>query len=472
MRPLSSRRTITLKKLLQIIREEIQAQQAGLVLKGKEPEICFCDPRELFPSEVISFIKRAVTLLGNSQQPQIMRSEFNHSGAALKKNPIQLLLVPVPGFFQKQRIVFTWRYGLIFTSYEIEFLAKFSSLLSWVMGEEALTAEASTTIKDFYGLVGQSHQFQKLVENIKRISHSDAPVMIMGESGTGKELIARAIHLDSCRAEKEFIPLNCAALPELLLESELFGFTRGAFTGATQSKPGLIELADEGTFFLDEIADLSPVLQAKILRLIQEGELRRLGETKVRKINTRFISATNRDIEVEVNRGNFRRDLFYRLRVIAIKVPPLRERREDIPLLLTHFLRKYRVAGSQKSVAFSPRAVEILVGYDWPGNIRELENEVRRCLALFPERELLTEECLSPCFFPDRKVVSQAGAPFDYFQAKAEFERRFLHQALTRFNFNKSKTAAEIGLSRQGLFKLLKKHKIALPQGVQNLEEN
>ena len=469
---LSPRRTVTLKRLLQIIHQEIQAQQVGLILADEEPEICLSEPVRSFPSEVVAFIKKAATLLGNSRQPLVMRNELNHPRTNLTGCPIQLLLVPLPGFIQKPRMVFTWRYRLVFTSYEIEFLIKFSTLLSWVMGEEVMLEEGRLEMEKFYGLVGQSRQFQELIKKIKRISNSDAPVMITGESGTGKELVARAIHFCSRRSGKKFIALNCAALPELLLESELFGFSRGAFTGATQDKPGLIELADEGTFFLDEIADLSPSLQAKILRLIQEGELRRLGETKVRRINARFISATNRDIEVEVTRGNFRRDLFYRLQVVAITVPPLRERREDIPLLLTHFLNKYREEGGHRCRFFSPRAVEILVGYDWPGNIRELENEVRRCLALFPERELLTEECLSPRFFPNKTVENGQAAPFDYFQAKAEFERRFLHQALTRFNFNKSKTAAEIGLSRQGLFKLLKKHKIVLPKKVQELEKN
>jgi transcriptional regulator with PAS, ATPase and Fis domain len=471
MLTLAPQKVSTLKRLMRVILQEIPGEQAGLIIDGEGHKVFFCEPLKCPQPELISFLEKSFFEVMRNNKPQVMIKDLSKEKRGSTHHQVQLLLVPFSGFSQKGGVIFTWRYWSVYSAYEIEFLLKFSTVFSWLI-EGQLERKRCSEHTEFFGLIGQSRQFRRLVEFIKKISSSDAPVMICGESGTGKELVARAIHLSSRRAQKKFVPLNCAAIPEFLLESELFGFTRGAFTGAAQNKPGLIELADEGTFFLDEITDLSPSLQAKILRLIQEGELRRLGETKVRRINTRFISATNRDIEVEVEKGNFRRDLLYRLKVITIEVPPLRERREDIPLLLDYFLNKYREDQNQRCPFFSPRAVEILVGYEWPGNIRELENEVRRCLALFPERELFTEDCLSPKFFPEREIKNRGGAPFDYFQAKAEFERRFLQQALTRFNFNKSKTAAEIGLSRQGLFKLLKKHKITLPQGAQSLGKN
>jgi len=253
--------------------------------------------------------------------------------------------------------------------------------------------------------------------------------------------------------------VNCGAIPETLLESELFGHGRGAFTGALRERPGLVEEAEGGTFFLDEAGDLSPALQGKLLRLVQEREFRRVGESRTRRADVRFLSATHRDLAAEIVRGRFREDLFYRLAVVTIEVPPLRSRVEDLPVLLDHFLASCCRALGRDSARFTPEAEARLGEYSWPGNVRELHNEVQRCLALTPPGAPIGEESLSD------KIRGPAGKRegdgFNYFAARSGFERRFLRQALSRYGFNKTRTADEIGLSRQGLFKLLRRHNLS-----------
>lgn len=257
--------------------------------------------------------------------------------------------------------------------------------------------------------------------------------------------------------------VNCGAIPDQLLESEIFGYARGAFTGAWRDKAGLIEEAGGGTFFLDEIGDLSPPLQAKLLRLLQEKEIRRIGETRTRRVDVRFVSATNKNLEKEIEAGNFRVDLFYRLRILTIEVPPLRERKGDLLLLINHFVDKYCGEMNRERTHLSPRALELLLNYPWPGNIRELQNEIQRALILASGEELVKEEHLSSKINPQGET--SVPAPYNFFEAKAEFEKRFLNQALRRFGSSKARTAAEIGMSRQGLFKLLKKHNIESTSG-------
>jgi DNA-binding NtrC family response regulator len=313
-------------------------------------------------------------------------------------------------------------------------------------------------------LIGESHAFALIRLLIERVKNSDAPVFIYGESGTGKELVARAIHRRSRRRTGPFVAVNCGAIPDHLLESELFGHARGSFTGALRDKAGLLEEAGGGTFFLDEIGDLSPPLQSKLLRLLQEKEIRRVGETRTRRIDVRFISATNKELEKEIEQARFRMDLYYRLRILTIEVPPLRERKADLPLLANHFIDKYSREMGREKTYLSPGALEIMVDYPWPGNIRELQNEVQRCLILAGGDRLIKEEHLSAKVNPRRAPASPVTD--NYFLAKAEFEKRFIHQALIRFGHNKARTAKEIGLTRQGLFKLLKKHRIEETSGL------
>ena len=300
-----------------------------------------------------------------------------------------------------------------------------------------------------------SASIRGLIDKVKDIS---APVFIYGESGTGKDLIARSIHERGVRRNGPFIAVNCGAIPDQLLESELFGHSRGSFTGALRDKAGLIEAADRGTFFLDEIGDLSLPLQSKLLRMLQEREVRRIGETRTRPVDVRFISATNKDLDREIVQGNFRMDLYYRLRILTIDIPPLRERKGDLLLLIDHFVSRYCLEMGRERAYVSPQALELLMSYSWPGNVRELQNEVQRALILAAGEDLIGVEHLSSKLNPQGECSSPVS--YSYFGAKAEFEKRFLRQALQRFGYNKARTAAEIGLTRQGLFKLLKKHNL------------
>jgi len=321
---------------------------------------------------------------------------------------------------------------------------------------------APKSLSNHEALVGQSERFLNVLRMIERIKNTDVPVFIWGESGTGKELIARRIHDEGQTKEGRFVAINCGAIPDHLLESELFGHVKGAFTGALRDKPGIIEEAHGGTFFLDEIGDLSPPLQSKLLRLLQEKEFRRVGDNRIRKVDVRFISATNKKIEREVGRGRFREDLYYRLKIFTLEIPPLRERREDILFLLNHFMGEYSRRMNRERVHLSPRSLELLMNYSWPGNVRELQNEIQRCIVLCGDGCLIKEEHLSSRINLRQEVHNPIS--YDYFCAKADFEKRFLNQALSQFQYNRAKTAARIGLSRHGLFKLIKKHNIPIPE--------
>ena len=310
-------------------------------------------------------------------------------------------------------------------------------------------------------LVGKSDAMNRVLLFIQKVKDTDAPVFIWGESGTGKELVARNIHFMSTRRRGRFVALNCSAIPENLLESELFGHVRGSFTGAVCDKAGLVEDASGGTLFLDEIADLSLPLQAKMLRFLEEKEFRRVGENRVRNVDVRFISATNRIIEEEVKKGKFREDLYYRLKILTVELLPLRERQDDLLYLLDHFLDQYRRELNREIVSISPSAQELLLSYPWPGNVRELQSEILRCLIFCEKTDVIQDKDLSTKINPIREVYYDQA--YDFFRAKAAFERRFIRQALTRCNYNRAKTAEEIGLSRQGLFKLIKKHRIEIP---------
>ncbi len=306
--------------------------------------------------------------------------------------------------------------------------------------------------------MGEAPSVRRVRTMLERVRDTDAPVFISGESGTGKELAARILHDTGRRRTGPFVAVNCAAIPETLLESELFGHARGAFTGAVRDKSGLVEEASGGTFFLDEIGDLPLALQSKLLRVLEEKRVRRIGETRPRPVDTRFVSATNKDLDHEVERGRFRQDLYYRIKIIAVDLPPLRERPDDALLLLNRFLDEYSRSMGRPRPFVSPVALEMLLRYPWPGNVRELQNEVQRCLIMADGGPLILEEYLSPKINPAGETYSRTTHCFA--EAKADFERRFLREALVRCRYHRTRTAAEVGLTRQGLFKLLKKHGI------------
>src|SRR3989338_1844496 len=238
------------------------------------------------------------------------------------------------------------------------------------------------TKPDFSGIVGESEKIKGVLSLVEKILDDDSTILILGESGTGKELIAKAIHYNGKRADRPLIPVNCGAIPEELLESELFGHEKGSFTGAIRTRIGKFELANSGTIFLDEIGDMSPALQVKMLRVLQEQEFERVGGMKSLKVNIRVIAATHRNLEKEVESNKFREDLFYRLNVIPISIPPLRERKSDIPILANHFLSKFNRIKNKNIERFSDDAMKCLIEYRWPGNVRELENSVERVVIL------------------------------------------------------------------------------------------
>jgi transcriptional regulator with PAS, ATPase and Fis domain len=283
-----------------------------------------------------------------------------------------------------------------------------------------------------------------------KVCPCDSTVLIHGESGTGKELVARAIHYNGPRRDRPFVVQNCSSFNDNLLESALFGHTRGAFTGALRDKKGLFEVADEGTFFLDEVGDMSPALQVKLLRVLQEGSFLPVGATQLKKVNVRLIAATHKDLSELVKQGTFREDLFYRINVIRIEVPPLRDRREDIPILIDHFLRKHRRDG-QPARALSPEAADALAAHSWPGNIRELENEIQRLLVLGSDLEIIPAELISARIRPS--VPEEAGlrANGKLNEMVQRLEREMIQQGLIRTCNNKSQLARELGISRSNL---------------------
>ncbi|HEX4945913.1 MAG TPA: sigma 54-interacting transcriptional regulator, partial [Blastocatellia bacterium] len=317
------------------------------------------------------------------------------------------------------------------------------------------------------GLVYRSEAMRKVVEQVLSLRSSDITVLITGETGTGKELVARAIHAFSKRASFPFIPFNCAAAPRELIESQLFGHRRGAFTGATADFPGMIGAAEKGTLFLDEIGELARELQPKLLRFLQNGEVQRIGETMPRTADVRVLAATNRDLEEMVAAGDFRPDLFYRLNVIQFHLPALRERREEIPLLADHFLARYMAQEDKKGIKLAPQTLTLLKQYDWPGNARQLENEIQRLVALTTNGTKITEDLLSPHIRNQgriRLITPHLTNPTQTLsEAVAETERQLISSSLTRHKGNISKVASELGVSRFGLRKMIRRHQI-IPQ--------
>lgn len=307
-------------------------------------------------------------------------------------------------------------------------------------------AEMPAVSASQFGMVGKSAAMQHLLSEIALVAPSEATVLIHGDSGTGKELVARAIHASSARREKPLVALNCAALNESLLESELFGHEKGAFTGADKRREGRFVEADGGTLFLDEIGDISPMMQVRLLRAIQEREVQRVGSNQTIPVDVRLIAATHRDLAEEVNAGRFRQDLYYRLNVVAIEVPSLRQRREDIPLLADHFLQRFAERNRKAVKGFTPQAMDLLIHYDWLGNIRELENAVERAVVL------LTGEYISERELP----LAIASTPIPLAQSQdiqplVEVEKEVILAALEKTGGNKTEAARQLGITRKTL---------------------
>jgi two-component system nitrogen regulation response regulator NtrX len=297
---------------------------------------------------------------------------------------------------------------------------------------------------------------QELKKQIEVAAPTDGRVLITGENGTGKELVARQIHLNSKREQGPFVEVNCAAIPEELIESVLFGHEKGAFTGAIQTRRGRFEVADGGTIFLDEIGDMSLMTQAKILRTLQENRFERVGGSETREVDVRVIAATNKDLEVEMAEGRFREDLYYRLNVIPIYVPPLRQRREDIAPLLEHFLERASVQSSGLKKSLSPKALERLAAYPWPGNVRELQNIVERLVLMSPGPTIDVGDLPTQIAHPDREKLLRGLESEKLSDARAAFEREYLLEKLRANQWNISRTAEVVGLARESLSRKLR----------------
>ena len=322
----------------------------------------------------------------------------------------------------------------------------------------------------FQNIIGNSPALQRVFEMVQKVADTDTNVLITGETGTGKELIAKAIHNLSRRRDKPFQPINCGSLAEGVLESELFGHVKGAFTGAVSTRKGLVEVADGGTILLDEIAETTPAFQVKILRVLQEGEFLRVGDTHPIHVDIRIIAATNRDIEKAVERREFRQDLYYRLKGIAIHLPPLRERTEDIRLLAYHFLKKYR--GNRKVEIMDPQAIKALAAYKWPGNIRELEHVIEYAISMTEDDTIqvtdLPEEFLARVADKVTEQDSWMSSPFG--KAKEEFEKFYISHILEESEWNVSEASRKAQMFRQNLQQKIRKYGLR-PEGEEESKE-
>jgi len=341
-----------------------------------------------------------------------------------------------------------------------------SIVIEKAMAQMALTRQIGLLQAEVGGryehVVGQSPRMVELLDTARRVADSSATVLLLGETGTGKEVIARALHRWSPRASKPFVVVNCAALPESLLENELFGHEKGAYTGAVRREPGKIESAEGGTVFLDEIGDMPAGLQTRLLRLLQDQEFYRVGGVQPVRTNVRFVAATNKDLKEAIQAGLFRQDLFYRLNVISLTLPPLRKRPEDLPALIDHFVRRYGTAVGRRTFTVGQEAMEIIRGYHWPGNVRELENVLVRAIAL----------CLDDCIEPEHLGITiQRKLPFEadfvedeslnYHAVMEHYSRKVIEEGLRRAGWNQTKAAELLGLQRTYLTRLIRQRGIS-----------
>ncbi|UCD33939.1 MAG: sigma-54-dependent Fis family transcriptional regulator [Desulfobacterales bacterium] len=306
------------------------------------------------------------------------------------------------------------------------------------------------TEHSFSGIVGNDAKMNELYETIRQVADVNVPILVQGESGTGKELVAAAIHNEGPRANKPFVPVNCGALPEGLLESELFGHVKGAFTGALRDKKGRFELAHGGTLFLDEVADLTKVVQAKLLRVLQEGIFERVGDEKTISVDVRIISAANRDLKQEVKKGNFRDDLYYRLSVVPILMPPLRERKTDIPLLINHFLNQIAMNGRRNPSKISDEAMAMMMNYSWPGNVRELQNAIQFAIVKYDGSVIQPKDL--PMELKDQQHLYASRGP------SKKLNSEIVESALKTTGGNKAKAARLLGVGRATLYRFLADH--------------
>ncbi|MDQ3389387.1 MAG: sigma-54 dependent transcriptional regulator [Gemmatimonadota bacterium] len=396
----------------------------------------------------------------------------------IRKLSPETLVIMITGFATVDSSVEAIRAGAYdyipkpFTATQLRILIGRAAQQVSLVRDNALLRDQLKRQLSFENVIGTSDAIQKVFSMVSRVAPTEASVFISGESGTGKELVARAIHSSSRRSEHPFVAINCAALPDNLLENELFGHERGAFTGAETQRKGLLEGAAGGTFFLDEIAEMSLELQAKLLRVIQERRIRRLGGDQEIHIDVRWVSATNRDPARAVAEGRLRQDLLFRLNVIPLHIPPLRARPDDIPVLAQHFLRRYAQAYERPQTRIAPEALRKLCEYEWPGNVRELQNVMERIVSLSGAGEEVTTADLPEDFLSGRVYVGAGGAciadrPFHDAKADAVaiFEKEYLRDLLRRHDGNISRAARSAGIDRKTIHRLLQKYQLEGDEG-------
>ena len=395
----------------------------------------------------------------------------------LKKIQPSLVVIMITGYATIKSAVEAIQKGAYdylpkpFTPDEVRVIIERAVERSRLEAENILLRRHLQAQRPFENILGSSPALQRVFEMIEKVADTDSSILLTGETGTGKELVARAIHDRSRRRGKLFFPLNCGALAEGVLESELFGHVKGAFTGAVATRKGLIEAADGGTLFLDEISETTPPFQVKLLRVLQEGEFMRVGDPHPLRVNIRIIAATNRDLERAVERREFRQDLFYRLKGIAIHLPPLRDRLDDIPLLAYHFLAKYR--RDRKAERIDPQALKALQAYKWPGNIRELEHVIEYALSMAEQENIqitdLPEEFVNRVADRVSSPESWANAPFS--KAKEEFEKIYITQILKESNWNISEASRKAQMFRQNLQQKIRKYGIKVEEEKEGKKE-
>jgi DNA-binding NtrC family response regulator len=385
-----------------------------------------------------------------------------------ERHPSLRVIISSPKEKLEKSIDFARKFGFMYVTKPVSL-----NELQYIIDTSAAAAKHEASLKatdDYFRdrFIGRSEVVKKIIAKVHKIARNESNILVTGETGTGKELIARAIYELSPRAQAPFIAVNCAAIPENLLESELFGYKKGGFTGAAADKKGLIEMADNGTLFLDEIGDLSLGLQSKLLRVLEYGEFRRVGDEEMRRVNIRVIAATNQDLPELITQKKFREDLFFRLNVIHIHIPPLRERKEDIPLLMRFFVERYDKLQSRNIISIDAKARAILMQYDYPGNVRELDNIIQHAFAM-SEGDVITADDLpvhlqdiSPFYRLDahEDKGSKTGKWADRDLLLSEVERMTILKAFDRHGSNHTKVAKALGVSRSTLWRKMKEYKI------------
>ena len=392
---------------------------------------------------------------------------------AIKEQTPSLPVVMITAFASPDDAVFAMKNGAFDYISKPFNVDEIKSVILSATSKTSELAEAKSISSNFPDIIGESREMIKIFEMIQRIAPTPANVLIYGESGTGKELVAQAIHRHSQAVDQKFVPITCSAIPEDLMESELFGHVKGAFTGAIGDKQGLFQLADKGTAFLDEIGELTPIIQTKLLRVLQEREVKPVGGTKTQNVSVRIIAATNKILEEEIMAGRFREDLYYRLAVVPLRVPPLRERKGDVPLLVDYFLNKYSTLFGKEVQEISSYAMEVLMKYDFPGNVRELENIIERGVALETSNIILPESLTLSSFRSDKITAEQQKtSPFQIVanedelfergleEVMAETEKVFLNTALAKSGNSKMQAADLLRISFRSFRYKVKKYEL------------